>query len=108
MKVQKFLKVARSCGVVINTSIAIATANGFIKHSNAESLKRLSLERPWVQSLFHRIGYIRRFATTGKVEFPQGIKREAELLYIHDIVNVIETHKIAKLMVIHLDQSPVK
>ena len=33
-KVQQFLKVARSRGAVINTSIAIATANGFIKHGN--------------------------------------------------------------------------
>ena len=50
LKIQKFLKVATSRGTVINTSIAIATANGFIKHSNDKSLKRLSLERPWAQS----------------------------------------------------------
>ena len=79
-KVQKFLKVVRSHGVVINTSIAIATANGFIKHSNDKSLKHLSLERPWAQSLFCRMGYGRRFATTAKLELPQGVKRETELL----------------------------
>ena len=28
-------------------------------------------------------------STTGKVALPQGIKREAELLYIHDIANLI-------------------
>ena len=50
LKIQKFLKVATSRGAVINTSIAIAPANGFIKHSNDKSLKRLSLERPWAQS----------------------------------------------------------
>ena len=108
MKVQKFLKVARSRGAVINTSIAIATANGFIKHSSGESLKHLSLERPWVQSLFRRMGYLKRFADTGKVELPQDVKREAELLYIHDIVNLIETSKISKSMILNLDQTPVK
>ena len=82
MKVQKFLKEARSRGAVINTSIAIATANGFIKDSNDESLKQLSLQRPWVQSLFRRMGYVRRFTTTGKAELPQGVKRVAGLLYI--------------------------
>ena len=43
------------------------------------------------------MGYVRRFATTGKVELPQGVKRKVELLYIHDIVNLIETHKIPKV-----------
>ena len=46
LKVQKCLIVARSCGTVINTSVAIATANGLIKHGNGECLKHLSLERP--------------------------------------------------------------
>ena len=40
LKVQKFLKVARSCGTVINTSIAIATATSreekIAKEKNAE------------------------------------------------------------------------
>ena len=53
-------------------------------------------------------GYVRRFATTGKAEFPQDVKREAELLYIHDIVNLIETHKIPRLIVLNLDQTPVQ
>ena len=38
LKVQKYLKVARSCGAIIITSTSIATANGFIAHSNDESL----------------------------------------------------------------------
>ena len=108
LKYQKFLKVARSRGAVINTSIAIATANGFIEHSNDKSLKHLSLERPWAQSLFPRMGYVRRFPTTGKVKLPQGVKREAELLYIHNILNLIETPKIPKSMALNLDQTPVK
>ena len=89
LKVQKCLKVARCRGVIINTGIAIATANGFIKHSNDASLKHLPLEKPWALSLFRQMGYVRRFVTTGKVELPQGIKREAELVYIHDIANLI-------------------
>ena len=76
LKVQKFLKVARRRGVVINTSIAIATAKGFIKHSNDCFLKHLSLERPWAQSPFRQMGHVSRFAATGKVELPQGIKTE--------------------------------
>ena len=54
------------------------------------------------------MGYVRRFATSGKVELPQGVKRKTKLLYIHDIVNLIETHKIPKSMVLNLDQTPLK
>ena len=54
------------------------------------------------------MSYVRRFTTTGKFELPQGVKREVELLYIHDIVNLIQTHKITKLMVLNLDQTPVE
>ena len=51
------------------------------------------------------MGNVRRFATSGKVELPQGVKRKTKLLYIHDIVNLIETHKIPKSIVLNLDQS---
>ena len=54
------------------------------------------------------MGYVRRFATTGTMELRQDIKRETELLYIHDIVNLIENHKIPKSMVLNLDLTPVK
>ena len=54
------------------------------------------------------MGFVRRSATTGKVEISEGVKRSAELLYINDIVNLIETHNIPKLMVLNLDQIHLK
>ena len=67
-KIQKFLIVAGNYGAVINTNIAIATANRCLKYSKDESMNHLSLGRPWVQSLFCQMRFVRRFATTGKVE----------------------------------------
>ena len=89
LKVQKFLKVARSRRVVINTSIAIATAKGFIKHSNDCFLKHLSLERPWAQSPFRQMGYVSRFCYHWQSWASTRHKKRAELFYIHDIVNLI-------------------
>ena len=54
------------------------------------------------------MGYVWSFGTTGKAHVPQCVKREAELLYIHDIVNLIETYKIPNSIVLNLDQTPVK
>ena len=68
----------------------------------------LSLGRTGTQSLFRHMGFVRRFATTGKLELSEGVKREAELLYINDIMNLIETHNIPKSMVLNLHQTPLK
>ena len=54
------------------------------------------------------MGFVRRFVTTGKVETPEGVEREAELLYIYDFVNLIKTHNIRKSVVLNLDQTPLK
>ena len=81
---------------VINTNISTATANGFLKHSNDKSMNHVPLGSPWAQSLFRRKGLARRFATIGKLEIPEVVKREAELLYLNNILNLIETHNIPK------------
>ena len=39
------------------------------------------------------MGYLRRFYTTGKGELPHSVVREAELLHIRAIENLIETIK---------------
>ena len=62
----------------------------------------------WQISLFRRMVIIRRFAATGKVKTPDGVKKEAEFLYINNIVDLIETHNIPKSMVLNLDQTLLK
>ena len=52
--------------------------------------------------------FVRRFATTGKIEIPNGIKKEAELRFIHGIVHHIETNKIPESVVLNIDQTPLK
>ena len=93
---------------MVNTNIAIATALGFLRSSNDESINDLVPTVSWAQSLFRRMRFVRRFATTGKIEIPDGIKKEAELLFIHDIVHHIETNKIPESMVLNIDQTPLK
>ena len=40
------------------------------------------------------MGLARRMKTIGKVEIPEGAKKEAELLYLHNIVAIVEEHEI--------------
>ena len=92
---------------MVNTNIAIAIALGFLRSSNDERINDLVPTVSWAQSLFRRMRFVRRFANTGKVEIPDGIKKEAELLFIHDIVHHIETNKIPESMVLNIDQTPL-
>ena len=46
--------------------------------------------------------------TTGKVEIPQGARKEAELLYLHSIVMIVKKYKISHSVTMNLDQTPLK
>ena len=54
------------------------------------------------------MGFKRRTATTGKLAIPQGARKEAELIYLHEIVSVVEKHSIPSSLVVNLDQTPSK
>ena len=54
------------------------------------------------------MGLARRMKTTGKVEIPEGAKKEAELLYLHNIVAIVEEHEIPPDLIMTLDQTQLK
>ena len=54
------------------------------------------------------MGYVRRLATTGKVEILEKLKADIETVYLCDIVQKINEHKIPSSMMISLDQTPLK
>ena len=54
------------------------------------------------------MGFKRRLRTTGKVEIPEGARKEAELLFLHNIVSVVERYEIPDSLKINLDQTPLK
>ena len=54
------------------------------------------------------MGYVRRLATTGKVEISEKLKAEIETVCLYGIVQKINEHKIPSSMIINLDQTPLK
>ena len=62
----------------------------------------------WTKSSFHRMGFVNRSATTGKSVIPDGAKKEAGLLYHHQIIKFAEEHDIPSSLVINFDQTPPK
>ena len=54
------------------------------------------------------MGFVRRMATTGKVEISKEVQNEIETTYLHSIVSIMENNKITKSMLINQDQTPSK
>ena len=107
--VQRFLEALRKKGGVVNAVVARSVAKALVKSSGKKDLEVLDLDgRWWIQSLFRRMGFVRRAATTSKVEIPEGAKKEAEMVYLYKIVSMVEKYQIPKSMILNLDQTPLK
>ena len=48
----------------------------------------------WAESLFRRMGFRHRHATTSKLEIPEGALKETKLLFHHDIASKVEEFNI--------------
>ena len=46
--------------------------------------------------------------TTGKIEILEGAKKEGKLLYLHDIVFLVDDHIIPDSLILNLDQTKLK
>ena len=105
---QKFLLAIRNPGRVVSKTIAIATARALIARNLKYNLGHLKINSSWAQSLFQRMGFKRWMRTTGKVEIREGARKEAELLYLHYIISIVEKHNIPSHLVMNLDQTSLK
>ena len=54
------------------------------------------------------MGFIKRIKTTGKIEIPDGAKKEAQLLYLYDIVSLVDDYNIPDSLILNLDQIRLK
>ena len=108
-KVCKFFQIVRGKGDVINSVVAIATANALIAKSGLEHLEALDLENSsWTKSLFRRMGFVRRAKTTSKPEIPERGKNEATLILHYQIIDLVEKYQIPSSILINIDQTPLK
>ena len=62
----------------------------------------------WSKSLFKRMGFKRRLATTGKVSISPELHQEIQEAYLYSLVKKIEENNIPASLVLNLDQTPSK
>ena len=108
--VQRYVRAYRSRGGPVNSLFAVSIAKVLITRNPQLNLGHLDLDSSsWAKkSLFKRMGFTRRMKTKGKVEIPEGAKQEAELLFLYNIVTLIEEHNNPESLVMNLDQTPLK
>ena len=51
---------------------------------------------------------MKRACTTPRPEIPEGTRKEAELIFHHQIVNMVEKYSIPSSLIINIDQTPLK
>ena len=80
-----------------------------LKRSGKKELEVIDLDsRRWVKSLFRQMHFVRRTATTSKVEIPKGAKKEPKLTLLHRIASTVEKYRIPISMILNLDQTSLK
>ena len=106
--VQNYIKATRYKGAVVSSLAAITTAKTLLKRYLRLEKENLKIKRSWAQSLFRRMGFVCRIKTTGKVHIPVGAQKEAQLKFLHEIVNQVQKYQIPPSSIINFDQTPSK
>ena len=89
-KIKTFLYMLRRKGGVVNAVVAVATAKALIVRSPDEHFKCLDLDSSyWAKGLFRRMGFTKRTCTTSKPEIPELAKKEAKLIFQHQIADLV-------------------
>ena len=92
--VQRFLLAVRKEGRVVNAVVARSVAKALVKRSGKKELEVIDLDsRWWIQSLFRRMHFVTRTATTSKMEIPECAKKEVELTFCIELYRLLKNIK---------------
>ena len=110
--VQKYIKALRAAGTAISAPLVIAAAQGIIEAKDrtllVENGGSINLTRTWAKSLMHRMGFVRRAATTqAKRQVTSEKYQHVRAQYLREIAGMVAVHKIPSQLVINWDQTPV-
>ena len=60
------------------------------------------------KTLVKTMGFAKRAATTGRPDIPEGAKKKAEIIFLHQIVELVEENNIRPSLIMNSDQTPLK
>ena len=81
----------------------------WLNKNDLEHLKELDLENSsWAKSLFKRMDFVKRAATTGRPKIPKGAKKGAEILFLHQVNDLADENNIPPSLIMNSDQMSLK
>ena len=54
------------------------------------------------------MGFVKRAATTGRPDIPESAKKGAEIIFLHQIVYLVEENNILPSFIMNIDQTLLK
>ena len=103
-QVMEYVSHMRSTGTAVNTAVVMSCAEGILMHEDASMLSRVDLNKGWAQYLLHRMGFVKRKATTkAKVSVENFAELKSD--YLLKIKNIIAMDEIPAELVINFDQT---
>ena len=106
--VQQYILAASKRGNAISRNITVSAVK-VIMERYPRLIGSVDIESShWAQSLFRRMGFRRRQATTSKLEIPEGALKEIKVLFHHDIITKVTKFNIPDSLIISLDQTSTK
>ena len=110
-KVIAMIKSMRAAGCVVNYNIAISIAKGIVLASDRSLLKEnggiLEFHQTWCQSIFRRLGFSKRRATTAKQPVSPGFLKEIRFTFHRSIKEVVSAYDVPDDLIINIDQTPL-
>ena len=110
-KVMEMINTMRESGAVVNYNILTAVAVGIVTANDRTMLREnggtIEFGRKWCESMFKRLGYVKRKSTTAKPIIAPGLIPEIGLTFYKDINEIVQAHGIPAEMIINIDQTPL-
>ena len=105
-KLIKFLIAVRSKGGVINIHVVRAATIALLASNQSPQLLKFDMPRSWVQSVYKRMGFVKRMGTTTRPPIPQGLYNECRHKFLGDIKDKIRKYDIPPELILNADQTP--
>ena len=102
-QVRDYIGYLRSTGAVVNTAVVIASAEGILMYKDSSLLSRINLTKGWAKYLLHRMGFVKRKATS-KAKVTVDNFEELKEQFLLEINQVIVMDEIPADLVINFDQ----
>ena len=113
-KVQLYLHKVREGGGVVSARIAMAAARGILLSCDSDRAKlvefggHIHLNRHWAYSLFKRMKFIKRKATTSKSKYTIANFAELKKSFLDEVVSTVTMEDIPTQLILNWDQTGIK